>query len=166
MNWQKQMEDMMQTWTETQKKMWDGWAEALKGNGIGVAPSNEMWLKTLDTWQGMVNNGLDTQTQWATMWSDNVVKIEGVPAPTLEWAKQAQEVNTRWSGLQKEMWEKWFEFVKKIEPGKMPPVSQEEFQTMFQTWQQATQEIIKMQTDWLNSTATAAQAQVAEVTKK
>jgi len=164
MSVQKQMEDAMQTWTETQKKMWDGWAESLKGFGIAT-PNNDMWLKTVETWQGMVTNGLETQNQWAKMWTENLGKVEGLPAPTVEWAKQAEEMNVRWTTLQKQLWEKWFEFVKKLEPGQLPKVEADEIQEMFTAWQEATQEIIKLQTEWLNGLANNATTAVADAVK-
>lgn len=163
MDWQKQTQDMMKVWTDTQKKVWDNWTESMKSFST-VSNPTEAWVKSIETWHGMVNNGIEVQHDWAKMWVDSVAKVDGVPAPMVEWTKQAFEMNTQVSNLQKQMWSQWFEFVKKLEPGKMPQFNSDEGKQMFQLWQDAVQNVAKVQTDWFNTVTGAVKNGVATAT--
>lgn len=147
MNWQKQTEEMFKTWTETQKKMWENWTESLKNLGTGAGPTPESWTKMVDTWQGMVKSALDSQGKWAQMWVDNMTKIEGMPDNVVKWAEQSKEMTTRWNETQAQLWDNWFDMLKKVEPSALGVDGQK----MFKTWQDTTQEMMKAQTEWVKS---------------
>jgi len=164
MNWQQQTEEMFKTWTDSQKKVWENWTDAMKG--FGTTPNTEMWGKTLDTWQTMVKNGLDTQGQWTKTMVDNVTKIEGVPAPVVEMTKQSQEMNARWNEMQQQMWNNWFDLVKKMDPSTFAKFGGEDGKNLFQTWQDSMQQMMKTQTEWVNTAATATKDAVKKATDK
>lgn len=150
MDWQKQTEDMVKNWTETQKKMWDNWTDSMKN--FGTLPSTDAWAKTVDTWQGSVKHALETQNEWSKMWVQNLSKMEGTPEQLLNWAKQSQEINARWNEVQKQMWDNWFETMKKVEPNSLlPGAGSEASQKMFQAWQDAAQQVMKAQTNWVEA---------------
>ena len=63
MEWAKQSEEMLKTWTETQKKVWDDCLKAMQG--FGKSPSTEVWEKTVDTWNQTIQKVLDAQLEWS-----------------------------------------------------------------------------------------------------
>ena len=164
MNWQQQTEDMFKAWTDSQKKVWENWTEAMKG--FGTVPNNEIWGKTLDTWHSLVQNSLESQSNWAKTMSDNVAKVEGLPAPVAEWTKQSQEMNAQWNQLQKQMWDSWFELVKKMEPSAFIKLNGEDGKNMFQTWQDNMQQMMKTQGEWVNNAAATVKKAAATATEK
>lgn len=152
MEWQKQVEEMTQNWTETQKKMWQDWTEAMKG--FGTAPANEMWTKSVEAWQEMVQNNVKSQEEWTKMWAEGVTKMDGVPEPFVEWAKQTEKMNIQWNENQLKLWNQWFEMIKKVEPVSMPNVWNTDGQKMFEAWQETVNQAMKTQAEWMQSWTT------------
>jgi hypothetical protein len=156
MDWAKQSEEMMKSWTETQQKMWGSWFDTMQKSG----PQNqmvEMWQKTVEMWQKTVEGGLKAQSDWTRTWVESLNGQEGVSDGIVEWAKQAQEMNKQWTDTQQQLWQGWFELVKKVDPASMGNGWEEEGQKLFNSWQASAQKMIDAQKEWLN-TWTAPQA--------
>jgi hypothetical protein len=117
MEWAKQSEEMLKTWTDAQKKVWDDCMKALQG--FGKSPSTQVWEKTVDTWNQTIQKSLDAQVEGARHWVKNFTTAKGTPEETAEWAKQGQEMITRLMETQKQLWETWFELVKKLDVSNM-----------------------------------------------
>lgn len=164
MNWQQQTEEMFKVWTDSQKKAWENWTETMKG--FGTVPNNEFWGKTLDTWQSLVQNSLETQGNWAKTMSENVTKVEGLPAPVVEWTKQSQEMNAQWNQLQKQMWDSWFDLMKKMDPSAFAKFNGEDGKNIFQAWQDNMQQMMKTQNEWVNNAANTVKKAAAAATEK
>lgn len=147
MDWTKQAQDTIKTWTETQQKMWDGW---LKTVGQSAAPTQatEVWQNAVETWEGAVKNTLEAQSEWTRMWVESLTESSNVPKEVTEWAKQAQEMSQRWSDAQQQLWQSWFEIIRKIDPAKMGGAWDKEAQKLFQTWQESTQKLMEAQLKW------------------
>lgn len=146
-DWKKQSEEMFKVWTESQQKMWNSWLETVQQNPA-QAPMTDMWKKTVETWEEMAKNVFSAQTEWARMWTENLSGMAGLPKEVVEWAQQAQEMTRRWSEAQQQLWQDWFEIVKKVDPAKMPANWDGESQKMFQSWQESTQKIMEAQAEW------------------
>ena len=149
MNWNTQFEDMMKTWTDTQKKVWDSYFDSIQG--LGKSQSTRMWESTLSMGEDMLKDMLKTQAQGLTAWVDGLAKMENVPAQTVESARQFQEMATRWNKTQAELIENWFSMMKKFIPSTPTTDWMEMPQAMFKTWQETTQSIMDAQTKWMNS---------------
>ncbi len=114
MDWNEQMQKTMQSWAETQQKMWSSWLQSIEQ--LGKAPGGDLWDKTLDTWQQSVNKTLDAQAEWTQAWIGGVKEIEGAPKEVNDWAKDGQAMMSRWNEAQRELWEQWFEVLRKARP--------------------------------------------------
>ena len=77
-NWTKQTDDMLQAWTDTQKKLWSNWSEATEQQA-GQAQLAETWRKAVDTWEEAVKNGLETQKAVTRSLSDSASAIPSIP---------------------------------------------------------------------------------------
>jgi hypothetical protein len=147
MDWSKQAEETVKAWTDTQQKMWDSWLEML-GTSPMPAQANELWQKTMATWQEAVKNTLEAQTKWTETWAENLSKAPNMPKESVEWVKQAREMNKRWTGAQRQLWESWFELVGKIDPAKMNEGWDKEGKKLFETWQDSAQKLMEAQMKW------------------
>jgi hypothetical protein len=68
MNWTEQTQEMMRSWTETQKRLWEGWVDA---GTKAAAPTtgSGAWGDWFSQWQQMARRNLEAWTSGA----------EGVP---------------------------------------------------------------------------------------
>ena len=148
MEWAKQSEEMLKTWTEAQKKVWDDCMKALQG--FGKSPSTEVWGKTVNTWNQTIQKSLDAQVEGARQWVKNFTTAKGTPQETAEWAKQGQEMTTRLMETQKQLWETWFEFVKKLDVSNMMNWTRDG-QKFIQSWQETIQEAFEAQAESLRT---------------
>ena len=150
MDWAKQSEEMMKTWTETQKKMWDNWLDTMQ-KAAGQNQAAEMWQKTVDTWEQTVNSTLDAQAEWTKMWADSLDSLDvkaDMPKEVADWAKQAQDMAKNWGETQRQMWQGWFDLVKKADAPKMAEAWGQEGQKAFAAWQESAQKMMDAQMQW------------------
>lgn len=146
MDWPKQTQEMMKSWTETQQKMWDSWLQTLGANGKSKA--TDAWQQTLDTWQKSVNNTLAAQSRLMQMWVDSLNNAKGNLDQVTEWVTQAEEMTRRMNDAQKQLWDNCFETLKKADLGQMPAPWEEEGQKLFETWQESARQAMEAQIEW------------------
>lgn len=152
MEWAKQSEEMLKTWAETQKKMWDDWMKAVQGSG--KSPSTEVWEKTVDTWNQTIQRLLDAQVEGARHWAENFTTAKGTPEETAEWAKRGQDIITRWTETQKQLWGSWFEVIKKLDASNMMNWARDG-QKFIQSWQETIEKALDSQAEWFRTTGQA-----------
>ena len=149
MNWNTQIEDMMKTWADTQKKVWDSYSDSIQG--LNKSQSARMWESTLSTGETMLKDMLKLQLQGLNAWVDGLAKMENVPAQTVESARQFQEMAARWNKTQGELIENWFSMMKKSIPA-IPTTDWTDMpQAAFKIWQDTAQNIMDAQTKWMSS---------------
>ncbi len=146
-NWTKQTDDMLQAWTDTQKKLWSGWAEATEQQA-GQAQLAETWRKAVDTWEAAVKNGLETQKAVLHSVADSASAVPSIPQDLLDWAGQTQALSTRWTEAQSELWESYFGMVRKAVPVKMLGTIDDENQKLFAAWQESVEKVSAAQSAW------------------
>jgi class III poly(R)-hydroxyalkanoic acid synthase PhaE subunit len=74
MDWTKQADVMMQTWTEAQKKMFEGWFNMAKGSSSMQSTPFPMNPDMMKQWQQMASQGVDSWTMGADPVARNVAK--------------------------------------------------------------------------------------------
>lgn len=143
-DWMKQAQDMVKQWTDTQQKMWDNWVGTMQG--VGLNPSSDTWQKSLDTWSDSVKKALDSQVAWAQFWADNMSANAGSSQQISDWSKQFVDMTKQWSDTQGQLWDNWFETLKKSDPSAMAKNwNPEEMQKMVQVWQEYAQKAMEAQ---------------------
>ena len=138
---------MLQSVTDTQKKLVKGWADAAAQNA-GQAQVSETWRKAVDGWEDAVKNGLEAQMEWSRSVGSNLRATPNVPADMITWAEQTQELGTRWNAAQQELWHSYFGMVRKAVPVKMMGTLDDENQTLFAAWQDGVEKIVSAQSAW------------------
>src|SRR5512143_812970 len=100
-------EQTMQSWMETQKKMWDTFFETMQG--FGKSQNAKAWEQTVSTGEEILKNTFKAQSEFIQTWVKSLTAVEGMPAQALDSAKQFQEMAQRWSETQERLWTNWFD---------------------------------------------------------
>jgi hypothetical protein len=95
---------------------------------------------------------LETQAQWARLWAGSVTATKGAPKQAVDSANQFKEMTERWAQFQKEIWQSWFETVRKFSPN----AGAEAPQDAFKLWQDTLQKAMDSQLAWMRSWTTKA----------
>lgn len=151
MNWQQQFEEMMAGWTDTQRRMWDNWVEAI-GSFEGTGQENEAWRReyerNLEVWEQSVREALNAQANWVQNWGDSLLENQQAPEPMIQWVNQAQEMMGRWTEAQSQLWNAWFESVRQMEPGQGGSPWAHDGDQVLKAWQEAAQRSQEALSDW------------------
>ena len=173
MNWNKQMEEMVGTWTDMQRQMWDKWAQSVKGFGGPGEQGTQLWQqgykKNLDAWEQSVHEALNAQAQWTQSWSEQLSADEAGSEATAQWIEQVQEMMKGWTAAQTQLWNAWFESVKHLDASQAAGRWESEGQQVLAAWQEASQRAQDTLAEWSNMVAesgTAATATKAATKKK
>ena len=150
MDWNKQMEEMMSTLTETQRRMWDNWLETVKrfSNDMpqGGAGPGQDYKANLEAWEKSVRQALEAQNEWAKRWSE---QSGGKPPEGMEqWMQQMQEMMKGWTEAQKQLWDAWFQSIQQVDPGKAASQWEKESKQVLEAWQQAAQRAQDTMMQW------------------
>lgn len=132
MDWQKQMEEAMSTWTETQRRLWDQWFEAMRGGGAGTGSWEEMRAvqqRQVEAWEEAVREALERQQQW-------IGGLSGGADPS-GWATQMQQMMRAWTEAQSELWRNWLERTEQMQPGVRDMPWYRNAQQVLDAWEQA-----------------------------
>lgn len=156
MDWTKQAEETIKTWTGSQQNMWDSWIQTIQSFGSNQA--GETWDKSVDGWKDSVSRVLEAQNTWTQFLVDSVTSGPGATKQSTEWSKQIMDVSKRWSETQSKLWDSFFETVKKADPSAMSQNwNAEEIQKIVQTWQETTQKSMETQMEWIRNWTTTMQ---------
>jgi len=166
MAWNKQMEEMVGSWTDMQRRMWDNWLVSVKrfgenGAGAGMEPGGDVeqeYHKNLKAWEQSVNQALEAQNAWARKWSEQGGQEQQMPAAASEWNAKIQEMMKGWTDSQQQLWTAWFESIRTMDPSKATSQWENESKQVMEAWQQAAERAQETLADWAKS-AQAAQAQ-------
>ena len=146
MDWTKQTQDLFKTWTDVQKGTWEGWLDTVKS--FDASQPGQIWVKTIDAWQETIRNTLAAQVEGSRIWTENITSIQGAPKGTADWAQQVQEMTKRWTDMQQQMWDNWFEIMKKADPSKFAGNWETEGQSSFiKAWQETIQKSMDAQAE-------------------
>lgn len=148
MDWTKQTDDLIKTWTGAQQRMMDAWLGAMQG--FKVTQVSETYQKSLEAWKTEVHRALDAQLKWAQTWSDSVNSTSSAVPQMGEMSKQMLDTMKRWTETQSDLWDRWFEAAQKVDPSALNQlVKSEDAQKVIQTWQDAAQKALDAQSEWV-----------------
>jgi polyhydroxyalkanoate synthesis regulator protein len=143
MDWLKRSQDMINSWMETQQKMWKSFTDAAE------MPDMASWDKLMKTWENSLKNFVESQALWARSWVRNASEQFDVPGADM-FVKAVEEMTNTWTEMQQQLWRNWFEMMKNFDPSKMTPGFQEEATKAMQGWQDQMKKLLETQREWLN----------------
>lgn len=170
MDWTKQANDMIKTWTGTQQKVWESWVESMQL--AATMPSQEAWQKTVETWRGTVKQALESQVELARMWTENVSAMPGTagmaaPAGMADFTRNMLEMVKVFTETQTRFSENYFEILKKADMKMLSEVwNPAQAQKIMETWQEATQKAVEAQAEWGKMVSTAVTSANTDQVKK
>lgn len=178
MDWTKQANDMIKTWTGTQQKVWDTWLNSMQLMSTPQSP--EAWQKMVETWRGTVKQALESQMQLTQMWAESVAAasvnmpnmpnmptVPGVPGTAVEWTRQMLEMTRAWTDTQVRFSENWFDLLKKADPAAITQGwDMGQAQKIMATWQDAAQKALEAQNEFSRMVVSAAGTTANNTAKK
>lgn len=102
-------EEIVKTWTEAQKRLWDSLCSAVPfPPPTGVESWRETYLNNLVTWESAVKKTLAQEVDWVEHWVHQVAEERGAPEMMTPWVRQMEDVLQRWIQMQNQWWEDYF----------------------------------------------------------
>ena len=151
MDWQKQMEQMVGSWTEMQRNMWGSWVESVRRFGQppqGPKELRQEYERQLAAWEDSVQKALDAQKEWAGRWSQQMSGVEQAPEPVVRWMEQMQGMMQGWTQSQHQLWTAWFESLRTMDPGEATGRWEQDSQQVLEAWQQAAERAQEALGNW------------------
>ena len=148
-DWTKRTEELVNTWNETQKKLWDNWLGAVEAVSTGNATETfgAERRKMVETWEASVHKGLEAQAEWARLWAEGLGKSKDTPKPMLEWAKQLQEMMKSWTTSQQQLSQAWFDMMRTLDSGEVQALWENRGKELAEAWQEAVDKALEAQRD-------------------
>lgn len=162
MNWNQQMEEMMRSWTDMQRRMWDNWLNSVKQfsgqlpEGAGDLQSE--YRKHLEAWEASVDQALEAQNDWALKWSEQMSTDQQAPDAVAQWNGQLQEMMKGWTDSQQQLWTAWFESMRTMAPGQEVGQWGQESRQVMEAWQQAAERAQETLANWTGQMQQAGQS--------
>lgn len=147
MDWTDQTDNILKTWADAQKRIWDQWSKMIQG--VGGSQAAGFWDKTLETWQEFIKKTQDAQTEWFRVWSESYSPGRGASEEITEWAKRGQEMMKHWAQVQTQLWENWFPIMKELSSSIQENVWDRERQKLIKLFQEAAEKAMKSQAEWI-----------------
>lgn len=172
MDWMKQSQEMMESWVDAQKKMWEDWAAAapgfgkVEGNPLGdwVARWQETMQQSMDVWDDLASKAGGPGGAWASA-GDWPGSEEDAKKMAQIWMDQTTAVMKSWAEAQRALWDAWFEVANKTARSAQSPGSewydswQAAARKSMDAWEDLSRKTMETQADWMkNSTKTAEKA--------
>jgi hypothetical protein len=119
--------------------------------GIGGSQPSQVWGSLLEAWEQTIKKGIDAQTEWAQAWAQSFSSVKDSPDEVAEWARQGQDMVKRWGDTQKQLWEGWFQMVRKLNPPALGATWDRDGQNLIRTWQEMIKKTMDAQADWMRT---------------
>jgi hypothetical protein len=148
MEWSKQAEDMVKSWADVQKKMWEGWLTPLKDLPAGAGDTE--YQKNLAAWEASVKRALEAQVEWTRKWAEGLSAGRAGSEAAAGMAQQAHEMMKLWTDAHRQLWENWFNTLKQMDPSRAVGAGawEQEAQKVYQVWQEAAKSSQEAMSRW------------------
>ena len=142
MDWNSSLEDMTKSWVDMQNQLLSTFNAGIAG---AAAPS--AWQQSLDAWKAVVDSQLDAQAEWAARWASQTPE-----GPENEaWAAQGQAMQNAWLTSSRQLWTKWFEMTRAMDPGKAGWTGTGTGADSMRAWQDMARQMSEAQNAWLKT---------------
>jgi hypothetical protein len=150
----QQSEAVTESWAEAQRRLWDGWLDALHQASPGASPgggtgsSQELWARALATWEPFVRQSLDAQSAAMDAWINSVGAGPNVPEHLRARLEQAHELTRGWTDTQRRLWDAMFAAVRQF-ASNVPEQRRAGTPPVADVWQQIARPVLEAQAAWL-----------------
>jgi len=120
-------EEIVKTWTDAQKRLWESLCSAVPfPPPIGVESWRETYLNNLVTWEAAVKKTLAQEVDWVEHWVHQVAEEKEAPEMMTSWVRQMEDVLQRWIQMQNQWWEEYFTVLRRSGFGGIGPTAVQE----------------------------------------
>lgn len=164
-DYMEQSLEMMKGWTESQRKMWEGWMSTTADLGAQQNPMSDWMAKWQETsqqslaaWEDLVRKTVEGQGKYAS--SDAFAKAwpgaeEDVKRMAQTWTEQTLSMMTAWTDAQRKLWDDWFSAATQAAkaPGTAGPGDwfarwQESAKASVAAWEELSRKTMETQASW------------------
>lgn len=133
------MRQMMTSWSRTQQQMIDQWLGMVED--MSSAQSRQLWTQTLSVWESSVKRTMEAQNATMNSWMSQLQEIDDMPEEAQQHIEEGKAIMKRWSKMQSELWAKWFETMRQMDPGKYESNWQEMARHSVSVWRNYAEKI-------------------------
>ena len=148
--------DLISSWADTQQKLFADWTEMMRR--LTGTQGNQVMSQTIDAWHQSLMQTLDAQATWIRNWTDSIVAAPDTSPAVRERTAEGREFLLGWIDTQRRLWQGWFDLLRNTSSSDRPEAFTSASQNMAKTWQDATQRLIELQSDWARQWTAAASA--------
>src|SRR5215510_1434703 len=148
MEWSKNVQETIKTWTDSQQRMVEGITKVMLD--VATPPSTNAWEFSTGLWEKGVQGFLATQADSAKLWIRGVFAVTGKADPNGELAQHLLQMTRLTTEFQEQFWQGWFTTLKRLDPIKNANWINE-LQPLTESWRENIQRAIKLQEEWLQS---------------
>ena len=136
---QEMMRQMMTSWSSTQQQMIEQWLDMVEQ--AGGPQGSQMWRQTLSVWESSVKRAMEAQNATMNSWMSQMQDIDGMPDEAKDRVEEGRVIMKQWRETQNDLWEKWFETMRQMDPAKYESNWQEMAKHSVSVWREYAQKI-------------------------
>lgn len=146
-DWGRQFQESIKSWTDVQEKTRDRWAEAARAfSDKDVGPKWQQEAnKVLDAWEESVKATLAFPVEQARVWAEGVSQGDAAPKQVRDWAQRLHATAKVLAGVQTQLTETWFVSVRNLTPTER----EGNWEKLLDTWRETSQKALEAQADWM-----------------
>jgi arginine decarboxylase-like protein len=146
-DWNRLGEESLKNSLEMQKALWDRWQESARSMTQAMAADerDRRFKELVDGWQEYVQTVIDLPVAQTRAWAEGLGQRKDAPKEVVETAKQLQETAGRWSEVQKQLADAWFNMVRSSRPASTGI----DWQSLTDSWQEASRRTLEAQREWM-----------------
>lgn len=142
---QAMMRQMMTAWSSTQQQMIEQWLDMVEK--AGGPKGSQMWRQTLSVWESSVKRAMEAQNATMNSWMSQLQDVDGMPDEAKERVEEGRAIMKRWTETQNDLWEKWFETMRQMDPAKYESNWQDMAKHSVSVWREYAQKIQDLSDD-------------------
>jgi hypothetical protein len=147
-------QDVTQSWAEAQRRLWEGWLEAMRQAGAGLSPATaatptRVLARAIDTWEPFVRQTLEAQSAAMQAWVDGLAGAPNVPEQVRLQLQQVQELTRGWTETQRQLWDAMFAAVRQVAASATEQRTPAAQLPAIELWQQIAGPVLEAQATWL-----------------
>jgi DNA-binding transcriptional regulator YbjK len=139
---QKMMQQMMESWVDTQQQMIDQWLETVES--YGEQSGSTFWNQTLSVWESSVKRTMEAQNATLNSWMSQMQDMDGMPEEAAEQVEEGKAIVKKWTETQSELWDKWFEMMHQMDPSAYESGMTDMMKQAVSSWRGYTDQMQKM----------------------
>ncbi len=156
MDWSKQLQETIKTWTDSQQRILEGVTKVMLE--MAAPPATNAWEGGIDLWEKGVRGFLETQADGTRLWIRGAAAVVNKSEQNSAWVQNVQQMTKLTTEFQEQFWKGWFATLRQLDPIKNATLIAEA-QPLIESWSENMRRAIQLQEEWLQSAVNAQETQ-------